>query len=151
MPLDVRGAVPLLLVLDVSQSLRFYRDALGFEVLDTAGYGDWIDWALIRMNGVELMLNAAYEEAGRPDAPDPARHAAHSDVTVYFGCPDVEGAYEHLRAAGLDVDPPSVTSYGFRAVGLRDPDGYGLCFHWPVDSRWDEKWRAWYGIDPVNP
>jgi catechol 2,3-dioxygenase-like lactoylglutathione lyase family enzyme len=80
------------------------------------------------------MLNTAYEEPERPPAPEPSRIAAHSDICVYFGCPDVDGAYRHLRAKGLDVKEPAVAHYGMKQVYVKDPDGYWLCFQWKATS-----------------
>ena len=132
MSIAIQSMAPLLQVFDMPASLAFYRDALGFEVLATAGPPDDIGWAHLRRNGVEVMLNTQYETGDRPSSPDPARGKAHGDTALYFGCPDVDAAYEHLRARGLDVAPPVVTGYGMKQVYVRDPDGYNLCFQWPV-------------------
>lgn len=134
MAIDIRGMAPLFQVFDMPASIRFYRDKLGFEVIEQAPPGDDCDWALLRLNGSELMLNTAYEKDERPPAPDPARNASHGDITIYFGCPDVDAVYTHLYEKGIDVKKPAVTHYGFKSLGLTDPDGYGLCFHWPVEQ-----------------
>lgn len=78
------------------------------------------------------MLNTAFEAQYRPSAPDQARLAAHSDTGVYFGCRDVDGAYEYLAGMGVDLEPPRNAPYGMRQLYVRDPDGYNLCFQWPV-------------------
>lgn len=127
------GMAPLLQVFDMPASIAFYRDVLGFQVVQSDRPGDDCDWAMLRRDGVTLMLNTRYEKHARPPAPDPARAALHGDVTLYIGCPDVDGAYDHLRAHGLEVDPPAVAPYGMKQLGLRDPDGYGICFQWPAD------------------
>jgi glyoxylase I family protein len=130
MSLDVRGICPLLQVFDMPTSIQFYRDVLGFEVAETSAPGERFDWAMLRLNGAEVMLNTAYEEQDRPAAPDPARIAAHADTSLYFGCPDVDAAYRHLRARGVDANEPSVAPYGMKQLYVSDPDGYSLCFQW---------------------
>jgi glyoxylase I family protein len=132
MTLDIRGLAPLLQVFDMPASIHFYCDILGFEVVNTSRPGENFDWALLRLNGVELMLNTAYETDQRPSAPDPHRTAAHADTGLYFGCPDVDGAYNQLRAKGLDVKPPVIRPYGMKQLTVADPDGYELCFQWPA-------------------
>ena len=132
MAIDIRGLAPLLQVFDMPTSIAFYRDVLGFEVVSTSAPGDTFDWALLRLAGVEIMLNTAYEADQRPDAPDRARVVAHGDTGLYFGCPDVDGAYGHLRAQGVDVAKPAVRDYGMKQLHVTDPDGYSLCFQWPV-------------------
>ncbi|HXM93438.1 MAG TPA: VOC family protein [Candidatus Dormibacteraeota bacterium] len=90
MAIDVRGIAPLLAVFDMPTSIKFYREGLGFVSTDGKPAPQF-DWVLLRLNGVELMLNTAHDEARRPLTPDPARIGAHQDVVIYFGCPDVDG------------------------------------------------------------
>jgi len=52
-----------------------------------------------------------------------------------MGCPDVDGAYEYLRAKGVEVSKPKVAWYGMKQMSLKDPDGYGICFQWKADQR----------------
>ena len=136
MSIRIEGGAPLLQVFDMPASVAFYRDMLGFEIVSAAPPGPDADWVLLRHGGgsVEVMLNTAYEAAHRPPAREPARIAWHRDTALYFGCPDLDGAHTHLRSRGLDVAAPAVTPYGFRALHLRDPDGYGITLHWPKDA-----------------
>lgn len=131
MALELRGMAPLLQVFDMSTSIAFYRDKLGFDVVATSKPMDeHFDWALLRLNGVELMLNTAYEKEARPPAPDPDRIAAHEDTAIYFSCPDVDAAYAHFRARNLNVKEPEITYYGMKQLYVSDPDGFSLCFQW---------------------
>jgi glyoxylase I family protein len=132
MALDVRGMAPLLYVFDMPTSLHFYRDLLGFEVLSTSEPGDDCNWAWLRLCGVELMLNTQHEKARRPAVPDPARQKAHTDTCLYFGSPDVDGAYRFLREKGVEAKEPVNRNYGMRQVYLKDPDGYEICFQWKI-------------------
>jgi glyoxylase I family protein len=137
MAIQVEGLAPLIQVFDMPRSVAFYRDVLGFEVVATSpprGRDDF-DWGLLRLEGVELMLNTAYEEADRPPKPDAARVAAHADTGLFFSCRDVDAAYAYLREKGVIVQPPANTGYGMRQLYLRDPDGYVVCLQWRADSR----------------
>src|SRR5512132_3659022 len=110
MTIEVRGVCVLLQVFDMPTSIRFYRDILGFEIVQTTTPrdGDQFDWGLLRLNNTELMLNTAYEQDHRPPQPDAARIAAHRDTCLYFGCPDVDAAYSHLLAHGIDAEKPKI-------------------------------------------
>jgi len=123
--IDLRGMAPLLQVFDLQTSLAFYRDILGFEVVQSTS-----DWAWLKRDDVELMLNTAYESDHRPAAPDPRRVAAHDDTALYFGCPDVDGAFAYLRSRGVATQEPRIAPYGMKQLYLSDPDGYNLCFQW---------------------
>jgi glyoxylase I family protein len=132
MPLELEGMVPLLQVYDMPTSIRFYCGQLGFELVNKSQTGNDFGWALLQLNGVELMLNTRYENDHRPPAPDPQRVAAHDDVCLYFGCRDVDAAYRYLTAQGFDVKKPVIRPYGMKQLTIVDPDGYPLCFQWPA-------------------
>jgi glyoxylase I family protein len=133
MGIEVEGVAPLFQVFDMPRSVAFYRDLLGFEVIATSpsrGPDDF-DWALLRLEGIELMLNTAYDDE-RPPQPDASRVTAHGDTALFFGCRDVDAAYTYLRAQGVEVEPPTIAPYGMKQLHLTDPDGYGICLQWPV-------------------
>ena len=133
MSIEVRSVCALLQVFDMPTSVGFYRDVLGFEIVETSEReGDQFDWGWLRLNNADLMLNTAYEQEHRPAQPDAARVAAHQDTCLYFGCPDVDAAYRHLREHGVEVDEPKVAPYGMKQLYVTDPDGYNLCFQWPI-------------------
>ena len=148
MALNIYGVAPLLQVYDMPTSLRFYRDVLGFSVWATSRPGDDCDWAGLRLNGAELMLNTAYEAEHRPPAPDPARIAGHDDVCLYFGCQDLDGAYQYLLEHGVDAKAPNVAPYGMKQLYFRDPDGYAICFQWPASKQAQDEWAKSHGIEP---
>lgn len=145
--MDIHGVAPLLQVFDMPTSLRFYRDVLGFTVWGSSSPGDDCNWAGLRLQGAEVMLNTAYEADQRPLAPDPDRIAGHNDTCLFFSCRDLDAAYEHLRRHGVDSEKPRVAPYGMRQLWFKDPDGYGLCFQWPATQETHDQWGAAYGIE----
>ena len=134
MSVDVRGVCVLLQVFDMPAAVRFYRDVLGFEVVQTSPReGDQFDWGLLRLNDAEVMLNTAYEQEYRPSHPESVRVVAHGDTCLYFSSPDVDAVHRHLREHGIQVAEPKVAPYGMKQLYLHDPDGYALCFQWPAE------------------
>ena len=130
MSIEIRGLSPLLEVFDMPTSLAFYRDRLGFCVVGDSGHGDESGWVMLELGDATVMLNTAYDDGERPDEPDAARVVAHHDTCIYFACPDVDAAYEHLLGNGIDCHPPSTAPYGMRQLYVTDPDNYNLCFQW---------------------
>ena len=130
MAIEIRGLSPLIEVWDMPTSLVFYRDKLGFRVIDDSGRGDESGWVMLELGDATVMLNTAYDEGERPDKLDAARVAAHRDTCIYFGCPDIDGAYEHIKAQGVECNPPTVAPYGMKQLYVSDPDNYNLCFQW---------------------
>lgn len=137
MAIELGMLCPLLQVFDMPTSLNFYRDKLGFALVEhnAGGEGDHVDWCLLRQGSAWLMLNTAYEAHNRPPAPDPAAIKAHGDVGLYIGAHDLDALYAQLQAHGIEQDPPNAAPYGMRQLYLRDPDGYNLCFQHPVEGK----------------
>ena len=134
MPLEIKGLAPLIQVFDMPASIQFYRDIVGFTITGRSPAlsenPDDVNWCMLELSNATLMLNTAYEPESRPQAPEAERFGGHGDTCLYFGCPDVDGAYNFLRSKGLEIDPPKVAPYGMKQLCLTDPDGYGLCFQW---------------------
>jgi glyoxylase I family protein len=134
MPITVNGVAPYVQVFDMKKSLHFYRDLLGFTITgksdSISDHPDDVNWCMLELGPVCIMLNTAYDPDDVPSAPDPARWSGHQDTCLYFGCPDVDGAYQHLLAQGLNPNPPKVAWYGMKQLYLTDPDGFGICFQW---------------------
>jgi len=126
MPSEVHGLAPLLQGYDMPTSIHFYRDGLGFTLINHAP--GRFHGVLLRLNGAELMLNTKYEF----DDPRPPKHAVEHDIGLYFGCPDVEAAYRHICKKGITATERRVAPYGRKHLYIQDPDGFSLCCEWPV-------------------
>lgn len=130
----------MLEVFDMPASLGFYRDVLGFAVTADSGQGDDSGWVMLERDGVTVMLNTQYDDGERPAEPDPVRTKNHHDTCLYFGAPDVDRVYEYLKDKVAHIEGPEDAPYGMRQLYMRDPDGYNICFQWPVEgSVWSEK------------
>ena len=135
MSMEFRGMTPLISVFDMPRSLAFYREILGFQVVSDSGNGDNSSWVWLRKDGVDLMLNDQYEPGRVPSNPPPERTEWHHDICLYFGCEDTDAAYQYLRSKNLSLQPPKVAPYGTKQLYFQDPDGYNLCFQWPVETK----------------
>ncbi len=138
MNLHLSGLTTLLQVFDMPESVRFYCEVLGFELVNSspeivAAEGRYFHWAMLENNEIELMLNTAYDENERPAARDERRWRGHKDVGLYIFCDDLDRAYADLHALGVHVRPPAVTRYGMRQIELADPDGYLIFLQTRVD------------------
>lgn len=135
MAIAVDGVCPYFEVYDIPTSIHFYRDLLGFEIVNTSpalGGKDKFHWCMLRLGPAYLMLNDVYEfDDQRPSREEHMAVRKQRDVCLFFGCPDVDGAYAELLAKGVAIDrPPKVAHYGMKQLYLSDPDGFGLCFQW---------------------
>ena len=95
MAIHMRGLCPLIQVFDMDDSLHFYCELLGFEIVEKSAGGGW---AWLRHGTAELMLNTAYDEGDRPEKPDPARLLGE-DFTLFERIPGPAPDTAHLLGA----------------------------------------------------
>jgi glyoxylase I family protein len=130
-------ATPYFEVFDMIESLRFYRETLGFSVIfaspevDTAE-GRFSHFVRLGRGHIDLMLNTAYDANERPPAATDARWVGCQHTALYIDCDGVEALYAELADRGLRADPPAPTDYGYLAFAAHDPDGHRLIFHQPL-------------------
>jgi catechol 2,3-dioxygenase-like lactoylglutathione lyase family enzyme len=127
-------------VSDLDRSVAFYRDRLGFRVLDVAGRPR--DFAE-RVTGIPAAdIRIAYLEAGghrleliqylsHPGARADVRTCNVGSGHLAFDVDDIEGMYRALRAQGVafasePLEAPAGTNRGAKVCYFRDPDGITL-------------------------
>ena len=116
--MGVKGLELLFLEVEsLEESLAFYAEGLGFEVLAHAPEAE-PPMATLRAGSLRLML------AQVPLAMARRGRGVHFFLTVE----DVDEFYDFARAGGLKVDPPADEGWGGRFVTLEDPNHYRLFF-----------------------
>ncbi|GAA2528929.1 VOC family protein [Pilimelia columellifera] len=119
----VHGVGMTLTVSDLERSLAFYRDMLGFAIIDRGG-----DAAILVSGDTILVLRSA------PGQPQVTLRTVHINLDVG----DLAASHTALRAAGVRfISGPRVVGEGDRlrlwAATFRDPDGHGVAL---------TEWRA---------
>lgn len=114
-PGRIRSVSVTLFVTDLSRSIVFYRDLLGFQEID-AGHGS----AVLESGEARIVL--------RRVAMAPVDRRL---VQLLLEVPDVHAAYEDLRAHGVSFihRPRPVSQYEqmeLWSAAFRDPDGHGI-------------------------
>ncbi|GIJ25766.1 hypothetical protein Vqi01_09280 [Micromonospora qiuiae] len=123
----ISGVGITLLVTELSRSLEFYRNRLGFAEVDR-GTGN----AVLASGATRLVLR---EVTG---AQPVNRRLVHVNLDV----DDIQGAYERLRDSGVRFTyAPRVVNRGTKlevwAAAFRDPDGHGIAL-----TQWRERAEA---------
>jgi catechol 2,3-dioxygenase-like lactoylglutathione lyase family enzyme len=111
-------------VLDQEESLRFYRDKLGFDVRadNTMGGGfRWLTVAPKMQPKLEIALMAVKESPTMPaDTVAQLRELVRKGTfgIGVFETSDCRGTYEELNSKGVEfLSPPTERFYGIEAVG----------------------------------
>lgn len=121
---------PLLPVDDVEEVIRFYRDALGFEVVDSHQVQGELEWCRLRSGKAELMF---YSPLADGDAPAELRD--RKAVALYLRPEDLYALHEQLVGQGHKVGGIRATFYGMDEFDMPDVTGYTLVFGQPSDAK----------------
>jgi len=124
---------PFFIVADVTATLAFYRDKLGFEVTFRGPSPEDEFFGIVQRDAAMIMFKALGEIVDGKDvsvepAPNYGREPAHSwDAYVQVDDPDTL-AMEFASRGVVFTVPISDTADGLRGFEIEDLDGYGLFF-----------------------
>jgi len=129
MPHHLTKLTPNLIVSDVSRSIAFYRDVLGFILAQTVPDAEPFVFAIVRSGNVEIFLNApgpAQEEypafKGRPIG---------GTLTLFIEVSNIRASHDELKDRVQVVMPLETKWYGVTEFAFLDPDGYIITFAQP--------------------
>jgi len=114
------------IVHDPDEALAFYRDALGLDLRNDVGRGDfrWITVGATTQPDVAIVLTN-YLNGSPADTDAVAGLVAKGALNgVHFHTDDLDGTFEKLRDAGAEiVQEPADQPWGTRDFAVRDPSG----------------------------
>ena len=122
----LKKLTPNLMVEDVARTLKFYREALGFEVLTTLPEKEPFDFAIVGRDGVELMFQS--RDSLSNNVPSLAGSLIGASQTFYIEVDGIRNLYEALRENVEIVVDFHTTSYGTQEFYFRDINGYILSY-----------------------
>lgn len=123
MSTKILAVFPKFLVDDVSRSLEFYSDVLGFRVADAVGSPPV--FGIVDRDGVGVHF-----KQGTP----PSRETSPT-WDAYFEVDDLDALYTEVKANGAEITrPKGLLPYGREEFDVVDPDGYILCFSTEASS-----------------
>ncbi len=120
---------PNLIVADVSRSIAFYRDVLGFTVQATVPDAAPYVFAIVQSGAVEIYLNAP--EPATSEYPAFKGRPIGGTLTLFVQVDDVRAAHEALKNRVDIVMPLETKWYGVTEFAFTDPDGYVITFAQP--------------------
>lgn len=117
------AVTPMLMCADVQESIAFYTEALGLEVVDRMDDIGRSGWASLRRGGLHLMLaSPTYIPAGVKV------EGRFPQSIYYFYTRDLEALRDRVLAFGAEATEISQRFYDMREFEVVDPDGHVLVF-----------------------
>lgn len=115
-------------VKDVERALGFYRDLLGFKLIDDFRYENKPVYARLRAPGGDGTI--ALHQAG------PEASVASDGVRLYLEVRELDDFCRKLQQKGFYITKlPSMMPWGWRHAYLNDPDGHEISLYWAGENR----------------
>lgn len=137
MALEAQTITPNLMVNNVTETVNFYVNQLGFTLNmsvnhDKSGFHQELQdeeyiWAQLLNGSVEIMVQRrdSFEE----DVPAISGATIGAAATFYMRVANVDALYEQYQQADIEiVKPIDTTWYGMKEFYIKDNNGYILCF-----------------------
>ena len=113
---------------DIARGLGFYRDLLGFKLIEDFQYEGKSVYARLRAPGGEGTI--ALHLAG------PGAATSSEGVRLYFEIRELDEFCHKLQQKGFYITQmPRMMPWGWRHAYLNDPDGHEISVYWAGANR----------------
>ncbi|WP_314585146.1 VOC family protein [Paenibacillus terrigena] len=113
---------------NVKDTLAFYKDILGFEVLMTVPDEDQpiLNWAMVKNGGAQLMFQE--KENLEEEYPVLKQESGTGCLTLFVKVVDLESLFAKITGKAEVIKPIHTTFYGAKEFAIVDNNGYVLTF-----------------------
>jgi predicted enzyme related to lactoylglutathione lyase len=113
---------------DVGRGMQFYREWLGFKLIEDFRYEGKSVYARLRAPGGDGTI--ALHQAG------PGASIGSEGVRLYFEIRDLDSFCRGLQKRGFYFTQlPTMMPWGWRHAYLNDPDGHEISLYWAGENR----------------
>lgn len=124
--MELKTLNPNLMVANVNQSVAFYIENLGFELVQIFSDKSQPQWAIIKSGEIILMFHQA--EKFKVEYPIFENMAIGGSFTLYIQGTDISVLYAQIHQKVNVVKKLIQTDYGTLEFAIQDLDGYVLAF-----------------------
>jgi len=118
----------MIYVKDVNRGLGFYRDLLGFKLIEDFRYEGTPVYARLRAPGGDGTI--ALHQAGQ------GASLASDGVRLYFEIRELDDFCRNLQKKNFYITQlPRMMPWGWRHAYLNDPDGHEISLYWAGENR----------------
>ncbi len=118
----------MIYVADVERGMGFYRDLLGFKLIEDFRHENKAVYARLRAPGGDGTI--ALHQAG------PGASVASEGVRLYLEVRELDEFCRKLQQKGFYITQmPRMMPWGWRHAYLNDPDGHEISVYWAGENR----------------
>jgi len=124
--MEYKSLMPNLMVKDVGKTVDFYKNVLGFNVLDTVPKEEPFVFAIVNTGSV--LISFQEEKSIKEEYPRLEKYPQGGCLTLYIRVSDVNGLYEKVNGKAAIVKEMNKTFYHTTEFAIEDCNGFILTF-----------------------
>jgi uncharacterized glyoxalase superfamily protein PhnB len=128
----IHSLTPNLMVNDITYTIKFYKESLGFELVQTVPEEVPFVWAMMKKEGMEIMFQT--RESLIADLPTFETIKPGASLTLFVKVNGIESIYEKLQNKVQIVSELKETFYAMKEFTFKDCNGYILTFAEPLGN-----------------
>lgn len=117
---------PNLMVEDVAQTMVFYKDILGFELVMAIPEEGSADFAIMKHGEVEVMFQS--RQSLSEEIPNFKEAKIGGSFTLYIEIEGIDDFFSAVKDKAEIVQDMHTTFYGSKEFSIQDTNGYILAF-----------------------
>lgn len=125
--MELKNLTPNLMVKSVSETVDYYKNMLGFDVIATVPEdGENMVFAIVQSGQVMFMFQE--EKSIKEEYPQLGKFPQGGGLTFYIHVTDVQTLYDSLKGKVIIAKEMHKTFYGSTDFAIEDCNGYILTF-----------------------
>jgi uncharacterized glyoxalase superfamily protein PhnB len=124
--MEYKDLMPNLMVKDVNKTVDFYKNILGFNILQTVPESGNFVFAIANAGGV--LISFQEENSIKDEYPQLNSFAQGGGITLYIHITDVNELFERIKNKAKIAKELHKTFYGSTDFAVEDCNGYILTF-----------------------
>lgn len=117
---------PKIMVDDINKTISYYRNVLGFELINAEPDNGDVHWAIMKRDDIELMFQT--RDSISKEHSEFHTMETSAPITFYIDLDNINKLYNHLKDKITILIDLHITSYGAVEFSIRDCNGYILTF-----------------------
>lgn len=124
--MKINGIVLELMVRDVEETVEFYKNVLGFDLLASEQEDEALYWAKMALE--TFLISFKEERRLRNEVGFLSGQSIGSSAAICFQVDDLRGFYDEVEQGCKLLDHPHLTPCGATQFSMKDNNGYILTF-----------------------
>lgn len=126
--MKLQSLTPNIMVENVNQTIEFYTNTLGFNLIDTNPTSGNFEWGYVMLDNVGLMFQEEKSLKNEYPELEPSKTNMGGPLSFYIRVENINELYNDIKDKVEVIKPMNKTFYGTDEFAIKDINGFVLTF-----------------------